>query len=69
LRIEFPGTVYHVTSRGNERKEVFRDDADRFAFLAILHRTVERWRWPVHACGYLTPILRKVRRRLHLTPP
>jgi hypothetical protein len=26
LRIEFPGAVYHVTSRGNERKAIFRDD-------------------------------------------
>jgi len=25
LRIEFPGAVYHVTSRGNERKAIFRE--------------------------------------------
>jgi len=24
LRIEFPGAVYHITNRGNERKEIFR---------------------------------------------
>jgi hypothetical protein len=29
LRIEFPGTLYHVTSRRNERGTVFRDDEDR----------------------------------------
>ncbi len=29
LRIEFPGAVYHVTSRGNERKPIFKDDQDR----------------------------------------
>ncbi len=28
LRIEYPGAAYHVTSRGNERREIFRDDAD-----------------------------------------
>jgi hypothetical protein len=28
LRIEFPGAVYHVTSRGNERKAIFRGDQD-----------------------------------------
>ena len=29
LRIEYPGAVYHVTSRGNEKKPVFKDDTDR----------------------------------------
>jgi REP element-mobilizing transposase RayT len=34
LRIERPGGRYHVTARGNERKEIFRDDADQFLFWA-----------------------------------
>ncbi len=33
LRLEFPGAVFHVTSRGNERKPIFRCDADRLMFL------------------------------------
>jgi REP element-mobilizing transposase RayT len=49
LRIEFPGAVYHVTSRGNERRAIFRDDEDRRRFLEVLDRTVARWRWVVHA--------------------
>lgn len=36
LRIEYPGAVYHVTGRGNERKSLFRDRFDREAFLEIL---------------------------------
>lgn len=40
LRIEFPGAVYHVTSRGNERREAFRDEEDRRVFLSTLGRTV-----------------------------
>ena len=28
LRIEFPGAIYHVMSRGNARQTVFRDDSD-----------------------------------------
>ena len=28
-RIEYEGAVYHVTARGNERRAIFRDDADR----------------------------------------
>ena len=42
LRIEYHGAVYHVTSRGNARKAIFRDDADRNDFLATLGRVVER---------------------------
>jgi REP element-mobilizing transposase RayT len=34
--VEFPGAVYHVTARGNERKRIFRDDEDRQRFLAAL---------------------------------
>ena len=36
LRILIPGAVYHVTSRGNERKNIFRDDADRNILLKTL---------------------------------
>jgi hypothetical protein len=34
LRISFPGAFYHVTSRGNERKEIFRgpEDYERFNY-------------------------------------
>ena len=49
LRIEFPGAVYHITSRGNERKEIFRDDHDREDFLNILQRSVSRYHWLCHA--------------------
>ena len=36
LRIEFPGAVYHVTSRGDRRESIFEDDADRQALLAVM---------------------------------
>ncbi|MCP4252845.1 MAG: transposase [Candidatus Scalindua sp.] len=36
LRIEYEGAFYHVLSRGNERKEIFRDDKDRSLFIEIL---------------------------------
>lgn len=29
LRVEQPGGRYHVTSRGNERKPIYRDGSDR----------------------------------------
>ena len=49
LRIEFPGAVYHITSRGNDRKEIFGDDLDRKAFLEILYRDCARYHWLCHA--------------------
>ena len=36
LRIQYEGAVYHVSSRGNERKEIFKDEIDRKAFLDLL---------------------------------
>ena len=33
LRIKFPGAFYHITSRGNERKAVFKSKRDREKFL------------------------------------
>ncbi len=36
LRIQYEGAVYHVTCRGNERREIFKDDNDRKRFLQIL---------------------------------
>lgn len=45
VRIEYPGAVYHITSRGNERRDIFRDDDDREAFLDLLRKTVVRFRW------------------------
>ncbi len=40
LRIQYPGAVYHVTCRGNERQDIFKDDADRKRFLQILIQSV-----------------------------
>ncbi|KPK14843.1 MAG: addiction module toxin RelE [Betaproteobacteria bacterium SG8_41] len=49
LRLEFPGAVYHVTARGNARAEIFKDDADRDAFLSVLERCIARFGWLLHA--------------------
>lgn len=49
LRIEFPGAVYHVTSRGNAGADVFLDDDDRQVFLGLLAFAVERFGWRCHA--------------------
>ena len=49
LRIEYAGAVYHVTSRGNEKKPVFKDDQDRVNFLNTLHHVNKRYNWICHA--------------------
>jgi len=49
LRIEFPGAVYHVTSRGNARQAIFEDDADRRIFLDVLSIVTDRFHWLCHS--------------------
>ena len=43
LRIEFPGAVYHVTSRGDRREPIYVDDGDREAHLAVIARAMDRF--------------------------
>ena len=49
LRIEYAGAVYHVTSRGNEKKTVFKSDQDRTSFLNTLQHVKKRYNWICHA--------------------
>lgn len=48
LRIQYPGALYHVTSRGNERKTVFRNDTDRNKFLSYLQSAHEKYGAIIH---------------------
>ena len=43
LRIEFPSAVYHVTSRGDRREPIYRDDEDRQVQLEVLAQATERF--------------------------
>ena len=49
LRIEYPGAVYHITNRGNDKKAIFKDDQDRETFLKILAFVNKRYHWLCHA--------------------
>jgi len=51
LRIEYPGALYHLTSRGNERRKIFRDDSDKVKFLEILEEYHDRFGILLH--GYV----------------
>src|SRR3989337_1862993 len=54
LRIEYAGAVYHVTSRGNEKKAVFKADQDRVNFLNTLQHANKRYNWICHAYCLMT---------------
>jgi REP element-mobilizing transposase RayT len=49
LRLEFPGALYHVTSRGQERGPIFRDAVDRRRFLSLLASVVANQGWLLHS--------------------
>jgi putative transposase len=54
LRIEFPGALYHITSRGNDRAAIFLVDSDRRQFLDTLGEVVGRCGWRCHAYCLMT---------------
>ena len=49
LRVEFPGAIYHVMSRGDRREAIFLDDVDRQDFLKTLAEACQKTGWQIHA--------------------
>jgi REP element-mobilizing transposase RayT len=49
LRITYPGAFYHVTSRGNEQRDVFKSNRDREKFLSYLESSTVRYGAVIHA--------------------
>jgi REP element-mobilizing transposase RayT len=49
LRIELSGGVYHITSRGDGRDDIYLSDADREAWLEVLGQVCGRFNWICHA--------------------
>lgn len=49
LRIEFAGALYHVTSRGDRREDIYLDDEDREVWLEVLGGVCSRYNWVCHA--------------------
>lgn len=43
LRIQYEGAVYHITCRGNERRNIFIDDKDRDTFIELLRDSIETY--------------------------
>lgn len=49
LRLQFAGALYHVSSRGDRRKMIYRDEFDRLNWLEILGQSCERYNFLVHS--------------------
>jgi putative transposase len=49
LRVQFRNGWYHVTARGNNRQDLYRDEWDRRHFLELLGQMSERHAVEVHA--------------------
>jgi putative transposase len=54
LRIELAGGLYHVTSRGDRREAIYRDDHDRADWLGVLGEVCSRFNWRCHAYCEMT---------------
>ena len=54
LRIELAGGLYHVTSRGDRREAIYRDDQDRMEWLGALGEVCSRFNWRCHAYCEMT---------------
>lgn len=54
LRIELAGGLYHVTSRGDRREDIYFSDADRLAWLQVLQLVCDRFNWRCHGWCQMT---------------
>ena len=49
LRIDYPETYYHVLSRGNEQRPIFKTNKDYEKFLELLDKTTGKFHIEIHA--------------------
>ncbi|PCK06322.1 MAG: addiction module toxin RelE, partial [Alteromonadaceae bacterium] len=49
IRIEFAGALYHVTSRGNARADIYLSEQDRSDWLGVFRDVCRRYNWICHA--------------------
>ena len=54
LRLQFPGALYHVTSRGDRQGAIFLDHTDRQVWLSILEDVCDRHNFVVHGYCQMT---------------
>jgi putative transposase len=54
LRIDVPGGIYHVVTRGNRDDLIIHDDADRIGLLGFLTKAISRFGWICDAYCLMT---------------
>jgi len=54
LRIELAGGLYHITSRGDRRENIYFSEVDRLAWLDIFGQVCSRFNWVCHAWCQMT---------------
>jgi len=54
LRLEYPGAVWHVTSRGHNKQDIYFSDDDRILFTGMLADAVRRYGWILHEYAMMT---------------
>lgn len=54
LRLELAGGLYHVTSCGDGREDIYLSDADRLAWLDVFGQVCKRFNWVCHAWCQMT---------------
>lgn len=54
LGLELAGGLYHITSRGDRREDIYLDDADRTKWLEFLGQVCDRYNWRCHAYCLMT---------------
>jgi len=53
-RVQAAGAIYHVTTRGNRKQDIFIDTDDRARFLQLVQQAVDRFGWLCHAYCLMT---------------
>lgn len=54
LRIQYPGALYHVIARGNNKRKIFLDDKDRRGFLKWIADVAKTHNLIIHAYCLMT---------------
>jgi REP element-mobilizing transposase RayT len=53
-RLEFPGAIYHVISRGNYRQDIFAEETTKVAFEKCLFEACTKSSWVLHAYAIMS---------------
>jgi putative transposase len=52
--IHYFGATYHITTRDNNRADIFSDREDRELYMSILSKTIQKYEYQLHAFCLMT---------------